>query len=101
MATNNLTPVTLSANGDNEITYDGQGLTIFFSGDFGTGNVVIESSPDGVSYIVENSAKTVNGNWTIGSAVAAGMRIRTTLASSTAPTLIISYFQGKRAYKRG
>lgn len=101
MATNNLTPVTLTANGSNEIVYDGQGLTVFFTGTFGSGNVVIESSPDGVDYIIENPASTVKDNWTIGDSVAAGMRIRTTLAGATGPSLLISYFQGKRSYKRG
>ena len=96
MATNNLTPVTLSANGNDEIVHDGQPLTIYWSGTFGGGNVVIESSPDGVTYIEENPADTVANNWTIGSAVAAGMRIRTTLAGSTSPTLLISYFRGRR-----
>ena len=96
MATNNLTPVTFTANDNNVIEHDGNPLTIYCSGTFGGGNIVIESSPDGTEYIEENAAATTTFNWTIGKAVAAGMKIRVTLAGSTSPTLLVSYFRGTR-----
>ena len=96
MAINNKTTETFTANDDDEIIHDGQPLTIYWTGTFGGGNIVIASSPDGTTYIEENGADTGANNWTIDAAVAAGMRIRTTLAGSTSPTVVISYFRGKR-----
>lgn len=96
MATNNLTTETLTADGSDTIEHDGNPLTIYCTGGFGGGSILIESTPDEVTYIEENALTATKFNWTIGSAVAAGMKIRVTLSSSTTPTLKISYFRGTR-----
>lgn len=85
---------TLSANGALTTYHTGADTTYYVVGTFGSGNVVIASSPDSSNYIEENAATASNFNWTLGAANGSGMEIRFTLAGSTSPTVNVYAFIG-------
>ncbi len=94
MATN-FKETILLANGSVTFTYEGDGLTIFCVDDFGSGNVVIDSSPNGTDTVNEVAAQTANFNWSVGQEISKGMDITVTLADSTSPNLIVRSFRGR------
>jgi hypothetical protein len=93
-APDNYILVNFAADDTDTIRYEGNGLTIYCTDDFGSGSITIDSSPDGTQWVSEVTAQTAAFNWSVGSAVAAGMNIRVTLSSSTSPDLNVHYFKG-------
>ena len=87
----------LTGNGSTDaVRYLGDGLNFYVYGTFGGGDVTIESSADGSTWIAESdaSAKTANFVWRAGAGVARGVIVRATLANASGTTLTVRSFQG-------
>lgn len=86
--------LTANGSGTNEVVYNHLGLTFYVYGTFGSGDVVIESSADGTTYVNELAAQTANFNWSVPNTMPAGMLIRATLANASGTTLTVRTFGG-------
>ena len=96
MAVDNFKNNSLTANGSVTISpYLGKGLTFSVFGTFGSGNVVIESSSDDITWDEELASQTANFKWTVGSEIPRGLAFRARLQAASGTTLTIRTFVGR------
>lgn len=94
---NNGVSTTLTANGSTDaLRHEGDGLVYYATGTFATANIVIESSADGTTYVVELAAQTEKFDFKIPADTPRGMLIRATMAGATGgESVVITSFKGR------